>query len=190
VLGPPPPDQPAARQTRAWFAIAGIAAVLIVPIPMLIARRQPATDSGAVVQLRAASSPTSPVVQQQPSIREEALPVTGDSGPFTERVTELETPEIVVDDQREWPRVAGSVRFYSDSEPERVLEFDGRPGTTSIQVPAGEYRYELRALRYWRIQEADQSGTFRCRRFRRYDITLSTIPTSQWTPHEDLGDPN
>lgn len=105
------------------------------------------------------------------------------SGPFYEVKTARETPEIRCTDETG----DGSSRVTFDG-PEGHYALDcPANGTASVTLPAGEYGYALLGSRYQLLGEPDQRGRLRCRRFRRYDlsITRATIDSSRY---QDIGD--
>ena len=182
-------DPHKARRKRSGLVIAGVAFALLLPVPYLIAARGRKPSGGAVVQMRTAITPPAPALVQQPAPTNSAPPVIQEASPFPEQVTPVEMPEVVIDDRREWPRVPGVVLFHAISGAALALEFDGTRTFSRLNLPAGEYQYELRANRYERDGLPDQTGGFRCRKFRRYDIVLVSVEPEFWTPHAELGDP-
>jgi hypothetical protein len=120
------------------------------------------------------SLPARPVAPQQNPVA---------SGPFTEKPSRQEMPEIRLTEQ-------------TAEHHQYQLLLAGQPGryrlnmtgtTASITVPPGAYRYEFYSPAYRITGRPDQDGTITCRRFKLYEVTIIDAEGSE-THHQDLGD--
>lgn len=62
------------------------------------------------------------------------------------------------------------------------------PGRSSISIPPGEYTYSLLGPHYEQSGDPDQSGLFRCRKYREYVLPVTVIRDDTGPEHRDLGD--
>lgn len=184
----------------------GIGALLLIGFGLLaIPRSRP---GASLVGMSASSTPIAdpltaaptdqapgPAALDAPPLPPVAAPVTANSEPsppdiaplpsgWREEVSTTERPTIEVKNQT------------GDTDPSMVL-FTGSTGTYSlnciapiaaIQVPPDDYAFELRSTHYNNTGEADMTGRFRCRRFRKYSVRL-VITESTAPLQRDFGDP-
>jgi hypothetical protein len=115
-----------------------------------------------------------------PSAPPSAAPVTGSLN-WNERTIERETPEIKILNTSGTPFVftlQGGGLSLRRTVGEQLYE----------RVVPGEFQYAIYGHFYRATGQPDMVGTFRCRRFRQYDVTI-VLSRGSSTNFTDLGDP-
>jgi hypothetical protein len=119
-----------------------------------------------------------------PSPVEPVNPAAVDSGPFIEKPSQQEMPEIRLLD-RTALQAPGSVLLLEG--PGGRFRLDVRGPVSSMVVRPGAYRYAFYSPAFQITGRPDQDGTLTCRRFRLYEIPIIDGDDIE-TRHQDLGD--
>lgn len=154
-----------------------------------------AAPAAPVSAVPSPAAPTAPSVSAGPSAPTfTPLPVEPESpgmmdapqlpSGWKETVTQQEMP--VVEVTNETNRSVPIEMIFTGTK--GVYRLDCTRPIVFIEIPVGNYQYKLNGAGYARNGMPDQAGSFFCRKYRRYSITLTTVRRYDGTQYENLGD--